>query len=167
VQYDLLKSKVVEFSVKNEPWVKYKLEDRTIFFVKFVLIKVFRTSEYDASGQPIYAWNSQNVLTTISTEESRAAPSNPLPISTNAADYHVTPVDFERVGPEQWNVYELSDGALLRIKPEVVSVVRTDKYTADGEPFYILSTNPINRIRVPANLLRKQAPVTQKEEIYR
>lgn len=167
-QYGLSKSKAVEFSVKNEPWVKYKLEDRTTLFAKFIMIKVYKTGEYDANGQPIYAWSSQNLITTIAAEENRGTPSDSPPVSTNATDYQVTPVDFERVGSEQWNIYELSDGALLRVKLEVMNVARTDKYSADGEPFYLVGSGPLTRVKVPPELLRKQTSVlSQKKDIYR
>lgn len=163
-QYDVARSDAVEFIVKSEPWTKYKLDDRTLLFVRFVMTKVYRTGAYDAANQPIYAWSSQNILTTIAQKEGRGTPSNPIPTSANVADYNVAAVDFERVGNEQWNVYELKDGTLLRIKLEVGSVFRTDKFTADGDPFYIVNTSNAVRFKVPPALLRKQSIKTVQQE---
>src|SRR5436309_15718597 len=64
-QADLTKANAVEFNVRDEPWVKYKLEDGTLLFGRLVIPKIFKADEYDPSGQPIYAWSSQNLFTTI------------------------------------------------------------------------------------------------------
>jgi hypothetical protein len=169
VSYDVARSEGVEFVVKNEPWTKYKLDDKTLLFARFVLAKVYRTGEYDAANQPIYAWSSQNLLTTIAPKELKGAPSNPPPMSVNVADYNVTAVDFEQAGNEQWNVYELKDGTLLRIKLEVGTIFRTEKFTADGDPFYIVNTSNAVRFKVPPALLRKQSikAAQQENKIYK
>ncbi|TMI45371.1 hypothetical protein E6H22_08405 [Candidatus Bathyarchaeota archaeon] len=64
-QADLTRANAIEFSVRDEPWVKYKLEDGTLLFGRLVIPKIFKAEEYDPSGQPIYAWSSQNMFTTI------------------------------------------------------------------------------------------------------
>lgn len=167
-QYDLSKADGVEFSAKSEPWVKYKLEDKTLLFARLVITKVYRTDQYDANGQPVYAWSSQNLFTTVAPKENRGTPSDPPPTSLNAADYDVTPVDFERAGSEQWNIYELKDKTVLRIKLEVTGVVRTDKFTVDGEPFYIVSSGALTRMKVPSELLQKRVPKsTTQKDIYK
>jgi len=65
-------------------------------------------------------------------------------------------VDFERIGPERWKVYELSDGTILRAKLEVTGILRTDKYGPDGDPLYVVNNKPITRVKVPENLIMKQ-----------
>ena len=167
-QYDLSKAEGVEFSAKSEPLVKYKLEDRTLLFARLIITKVYRTDQYDVNGQPVYAWSSQNLFTTVAPKENKGTPSDPPPISLNPADYNVTPVDFERVGSEQWNIYELKDKTVLRIKLEVTGVVKTDKFAVDGDPFYIVSSGALTRMKVPSELLKKQVPKTAPQrDIYK
>ncbi len=167
-QYDLSKGDAVEFSVKGEPWVKYRLEDGALLFGRLIVTKIVRTGEYDATGQPIYAWISQNLFSTICPKNLKGRPSSPPPASMDPKDYNVTPVDFEREGDEQWNAYEVSDGCLLRIKLEVTSVARTDKYTFDSDPYYIVNTQTVSTLKVPKNLLRKQTPKPEEQkDIYR
>ncbi len=54
-QADLTKANAIEFSVRDESWIKYKLEDGTQLFGRLVTPKIFKADEYDPSGQPIYA----------------------------------------------------------------------------------------------------------------
>src|SRR5881409_1152210 len=78
-QADLTKANAVEFNVRDEPWVKYKLEDGTLLFGRLVIPKIFKADEYDPRGQPIYAWSSQNLFTTICPRTLRGMPTNPPP----------------------------------------------------------------------------------------
>ncbi|MBI4258258.1 MAG: hypothetical protein HY619_04820 [Thaumarchaeota archaeon] len=168
-QYDLSKGEAIEFSVKSEPWVKYKLEDGTSLFGRLVITKIVRMNEYDASGQPVYAWLSQNLFSTLCSKDLKGTPSTPPPTSPDPKDFNVSPIDFERIGGEQWNIYEFSDGSLLRIKLEVTNVLRTDKYTFDGDPYYIINTQTVSRIKVPSSLLKKPnlKASAQQKDFYR
>ena len=155
-QADLTKANAIEFNARDEPWIKYKLEDGTLLFSRLIIPKFFRADEYDPSGQPIYAWSSQNLFSTICPRPLRGAPTNPPPTSIDPSMTNTTVVDFERVGPERWNVYELSDGTVLRAKLEITSILRTDKYGPDGDPLYVVNHQPITRLKVPESLVKKQ-----------
>ena len=126
-QADLTKANAIEFGVRDEPWIKYKLEDGTLLFGRLVIPKIFRADEYDPSGQPIYARSSQNLFTTICPRPLRGTPTNPPPTSIDPSTTNTTSVDFERVGPERRNVYEPSDGTVLRAK------LGSHRYTSDGQ----------------------------------
>jgi len=65
-QVDLTKADAVEFSMKDEPWVKYKLEDGTSLFGRLIITKIFRGTDYDPTGQPSKAWSSSTIFTSIS-----------------------------------------------------------------------------------------------------
>ena len=162
-QVDLTKADAVEFSMKDEPWVKYKLEDGTSLFGRLIITKVFRGTDYDATGQPVYAWSSQNLFTTISPKTLKNAPTNPLPTTLDPNSVNTTHVDFERIGIEKWNVYELSDGSVLRAKLEITGILRTDKYGPDGEPLYIVNAQLIPRIKVPESLIKRRPQLPRQE----
>ncbi|HYY90772.1 MAG TPA: hypothetical protein VE955_02155 [Candidatus Dormibacteraeota bacterium] len=155
-QVDLTKANAIDFSVREEPWIKYKLEDGTLLLGRLIIPKIFRADEYDLSGQPIYAWSSQNMFTTICPKSLRGKPTSPPPTSLDPATTSTTMVDFERIGPERWNVYELSDGTLLRAKLEITGILRTDKFGPDGDPLYVVNHQPISRLKVPEKLIKKQ-----------
>jgi len=86
----------------------------------------------------------------------RGTPTNPPQVSIDPRTTSTIPVDFEQVGPERWNVYELSDGTVLRAKLEITSILRTDKYGPDGDPLYVVNHQPITRLKVKKTLIKKQ-----------
>jgi hypothetical protein len=166
-QVDLTRADPVEFSMKDEPWVKYKLEDGTSLFGRLIITKIFRGTDYDRTGQPIYAWSSQNLFTTISPKTLKNTPTNPPPTALDPSTVNTTHVDFERVGAERWNVYELSDGSVLRAKLEITGILRTDKYGPDGEPLYVVNAQMIPRIKVPQTLIRRQPQAPRQERDHK
>lgn len=161
-QADLTKANAIEFQVRDEPWIKYKLEDGTILSGRVIIPKVFKADEYDQNGQPIYAWSSQNLFTTICPRPLRGKPTNPPPTTIDPTKTRTHGVDFERVGPERWNVYEFSDGTILRAKLEITSILRTELYGPDGDPLYIVNHQPITRLKVPEKLISRQ-PIVSKD----
>ena len=163
-QVDLTKADAVEFSMKDEPWVKYKLEDGTSLFGRLIITKIFRGTDYDPTGQPVYAWSSQNLFTTISPKALKGTPTNPPPTTLDPGSVNTTHVDFERVGAERWNVYELTDGSVLRAKLEITGILRTDKYGPDGEPLYVVNAQMIPRIKVPETLIKRQQAQASKQD---
>lgn len=64
---------------------------------------------------------------------------------------------------EKWSEVVLTDGATLRIKPNVISVTRLDgQYDNEGNPMYALSSSQqMTVINVPAHL-RKQTAASGK-----
>ncbi len=162
-QVDMTKATAIEFAVKDEPWVKYKLEDGTLLFGRLIIPKIFRSNDYDPMGNPIYAWSSQNLFTTICPKVLRGTPTVPVPTTLDPRTVNTTAVDFERVGLERWNVYELSDGSVLRAKLEITGIMRTDKHGPDGDPLYIVNTQPIPRLKVAETLVKKQKATKQQD----
>src|SRR5207253_7680243 len=156
VQVDLTKANAIEFTTKDEPWIKYKLDDGTVLFGRLVIAKIFRGEEYDPAGQPVYAWSSQNLFTTIVPRPLRGTPTNPPPTSLEPNTTNTTQVDFERVGPERWNVYEISDGSVLRAKLEITGILRTARMDrTEARP--TSSTNRPSQARSgPPNRVRRQ-----------
>src|SRR5881397_3374785 len=165
VQVDLTKANAIEFTTRDEPWIKYKLDDGTLLFGRLVIAKIFRGEEYDPAGQPVYAWSSQNLFATIVPKPLRGTPTNPPPTALDPNTTNTTQVDFERVGPERWNVYEISDGSVLRAKLEITGILRTDKYGPDGDPLYVVNAQMIPRIKVPESLIKRhQQPPRQERD---
>jgi hypothetical protein len=57
---------------------------------------------------------------------------------------------------ETWNTYLLDDGATLRLKTVLVSVLRlADAYDQDGNPVYVTRAQNLAVADAPANLRRK------------
>ena len=56
----------------------------------------------------------------------------------------------------------MSDGSVLRATLEITGILRTDKYGPDGDPLYIINNQPIQRMKVAENLIKKQK-IPQRE----
>ena len=66
-----------------------------------------------------------------------------------------TLVDFETIR-EEYNAYKLADGAMVRMKTVVTSIIRTEEFTPDGEPMYIVNSQNVLVADVPDELKRPQ-----------
>jgi hypothetical protein len=66
-----------------------------------------------------------------------------------------TLVDFETVR-EEYNTYKLSDGATVRMKTVVTSIIRTQEFNPDGEPVYIVNSQNVLVADVPDELKRME-----------
>ena len=160
-QFDPTRSDAIEFTVRNEPWVKYELEDGSLLFTRLVVTKIYKTNQYDAAGQPVYGWSTQSLFSTVCKKEIKGTPSS-VPITTiDSREYDATPVDFQKVGDEEWNVYQVADGTVISLKIEVSSVMKTEKFLPDGDPFYIVNSGVLPKVKVPPILLKRQRPVQQ------
>ena len=42
---------------------------------------------------------------------------------------------------ERWTEARLADGTVLRVRPVVASVTRTGRFTAEGEPVYVVNSH--------------------------
>ena len=62
-----------------------------------------------------------------------------------------TLVDFETIREED-NSYRLSDGSLIRMKTVVTNIIRTDEFTPNGEPIYIVNSQNVLVADVPDEL---------------
>lgn len=64
-------------------------------------------------------------------------------------------LDFREV-EEHWNIYQLEDGSLLKVKLVLIGVKRLKKYNPDGTPIYLINSQNIVRVvRIPPELKAK------------
>jgi len=60
---------------------------------------------------------------------------------------------------ENWNIYKLSDGSILKVKLIIKGVKRMKKWKKCGEPIYLLSTTTVQRLsNIPNEFKRKGKP---------
>lgn len=66
-----------------------------------------------------------------------------------------TDVDFNEE-QENWNVYTLEDGTILKVKLVLRGVKRLNRYEPDGNPIYVInSINVVRTVNVPKDLRKK------------
>jgi len=156
----------VDFDIAKEDWNEYKLEDETLLKIKFLLIKVVKSNEYDDVGNPVYSTNSQNIIGVFSPKHLRGTPDerkySPEELSSSIVKEDL---GFETI-KENWNVYRLKDGTTLSIKLVLSSLSRTSKFDSRGEPIYIVQTQPIFKGKVPPQLKKKTIISVEKPSPY-
>ncbi|MHA1137257.1 MAG: hypothetical protein ACTSSE_12295 [Candidatus Thorarchaeota archaeon] len=72
----------------------------------------------------------------------------------------VTELNFDPI-TEGWNVYKLSDGSTLNIRPIIFKVYHTHQLTIEGAPILGFAASNIVSARVPDIL--KKTPITEGE----
>jgi hypothetical protein len=121
----------MEFSIEEERWNEYELNDGARIRGRVILQKIVR----DPNNPNRFSFKFGNVMWVVfAPAHMRGEPSpNPQDLA-NAQRYQV----HINNSNELWNVYRvIRTGQVLRIKLEVVNVSRyTDRYDADGMPIY-------------------------------
>ena len=56
---------------------------------------------------------------------------------------------------EPWSEYQLEDGSVVRVRPVVSRVLKTEEFDSDGNPIYQLSVANVVFVDVPENVKRK------------
>lgn len=44
---------------------------------------------------------------------------------------------------ENWSEYKLEDGTIIKLKPVVTKIIKTDKKKSDGTPVYSVTFQPV------------------------
>lgn len=121
----------------------YKLNDGTIIRA---LVQV-NSLVPDPKNPDGFSVNQNNLVIAYVPKEKRNPisfqPYNPAELEQNIVDQDV---DFE-VLRENFSVYELSNNMVLSVKTVVGQIRKTKFYTKEGEPVYIINTNPIIKVK--------------------
>ncbi|NWG08795.1 MAG: hypothetical protein HXX80_00520 [Nitrososphaerales archaeon] len=65
------KGKAIGFKPLMEEWSHYSLDDGNILGVRIIVSKVMKTDQLDATGLPIYVFQSTNVVQVLTQDEYR------------------------------------------------------------------------------------------------
>jgi hypothetical protein len=165
-------AEIVDFRVMNEDWQTYELSDESRLKVKLVLTQVWRarTQVNPITGEPLYMWNTLNALSLLSFPETLRGQSTTMQITPEIVAQNIDrPVDFEIVGKEdEWNVYNLMDTSVLRLRLNITGISRTKLRGQAGEPVYSVATGTPNyRIKIAESLIRKPpSQPSSKSQVY-
>ena len=62
-------------------------------------------------------------------------------------------VEMDFKAKEEWNVYELSDGTILRMKPVTTTILKVlDEYDDAGNPAYMVQSSNVLGVSSPEEL---------------
>ena len=158
-EFNALDAELVDFKVESEHWQYYDLSDGSKLKIKLVLTQVLRSrNQVNKIGEPIYSWNAPTFLSIVSCLNRLRSQPTDIPITPDhIADSIDVEVDFKKVNQnDEWNVYILTDGTTLQLKPKVNGIARTKLKGQAGEPIYTVATgNPMYKIKISSGLIRK------------
>lgn len=159
----------IQFDVIKEDWNVYKLPDGTILKTKIVLIKTVR--EINPAKNIGYNFNTQNHVAVFAPNDKKGAPTT-KPLSPQELQLSATDdMDFETM-KEDWNVYQLEDGARIEIKLIVTRIGKTDKFDPMGSPIFLTQTQTVIKPKIPKELQKsiisttKTSKTEQRETSY-
>lgn len=164
VPFNWKDAEILDFKVMNEDWQLYELSDHSKLKIKLVLTQVWRgrTQVHPLTGEPLYMWNTINAVSLLSFPEELRGQTTSATITPEMMAQNIErSVDYELSGrQDEWNVYNLSDNSVLRLRLNLSAVMRTKLRGLAGEPVYTIGTGMPNfRLKVPEELVRK--PKTQ------
>jgi hypothetical protein len=168
IPFDWKEAQVIDFKVMNEDWQTYELSDKSQLKVKMILTQVWRakTQVNPMTGEPLYMWNTINALALLSFPETLRGQSTTGQITPQMIAQNIEhTVDFEMLGKQnEWNVYNLTDGSVLRLRLNITGVSRTKLRGLAGEPIYNVATGvPNYRLTVAENLIRMPSGQTSSK----
>jgi hypothetical protein len=74
-------------------------------------------------------------------------------IKVNYQGKLVDAVEMEFKAKEEWNIYELSDGTILRMKPVATTIIKVlNEYDPSGNPSYMLQSSNVLGVSAPEEL---------------
>jgi len=122
--------------------------------MKLVVVKISREG-IDEVGNPIYGITSRVVLGFLPPKELKGPPSDKKYSPEEILDSIVQEdLRFEKI-KEDWNVYKLKDGAILKIKVIPTMVNKTKLFDNKGEPIYQVQHQLVMKGHIPKELRKK------------
>ena len=91
-------------------------------------------------------------LSSLSESEDDALPKKTYPFENRQVLGEA--VEFEAT-TEPWSQFKLADGSVVKVKSVLLSVVRLDEFTPQGDPVYQFQMQQIVGVVVPDSLKRK------------
>lgn len=141
------RGKSLDFDVVSEPWNKYEItNDGTILKTKYIMKSVFRImrddkAQYTGDGQP---------LSVIVVPENLRKEPDTKTYSPEELKKSIIKDDMRyRTLAEEWNEYQIDDGANVRVKTTVTRIARTSKFDRNGDPIYLVDTNLMIQVKGP------------------
>lgn len=156
-----ISGKDLDFKVLKEDWNVYGSSDGSIIKVRFVLLKVIKTTEYGPDGEPVYGFASQNIIACKSPKNLMGRPTTPPPTQERLASEEMTEVAFTSK-TENWNEYLVEDGTRLRIKLVVAKIKRTKFFDPMGYPVYNVVASTVTSVTAPNSLKKPPLRTTRK-----
>jgi len=134
----------VEFRTINEGWSMYELADGSVLRGRIIVLKIMKLGPHE------YGFKASSVFAVDPPEKLKGPPSGER-FSPEELEKSIVEEDIEfKTIKEEWNVFKVND-EMLFVKLVISKVSRTDKYDGDGDPIYLINSQPIIKIKKTAS----------------
>jgi|SRR5208337_4759442 len=142
---------VLDFKVQKENWVYLNLSDDSKLKVKLTVSQFFKSRKrVDQRGKPLYPADVHLLLAVATYPEALRGPPSEKGLTGKVEEEVQHEIE---AGQDEWNVYLLSDGAIVRLHFNIQKVVRTNFRGISGEPRYEILGKLEPRTTIPKNLI--------------
>jgi len=172
---ELKEYKYIPFKVERELWARYRLEDNTILKVKVVLVNVrmnvslveaLKKQRETKEKVPVGMHVQVHIVIGVEVPPDLRGPPDTKIYSPSELANSVIQEDLEpeRLDPTTWvSIYELQNEMKLKVQHTLVDVSKTDKYEANGDPIYLVSSSADIKVIMPKKY-RPAREITPKIE---
>jgi hypothetical protein len=134
----------VDFSIVNEDWSRYIVNDGTVIRVRIMVRKILRTAEVNPQGYPNFSIESMNVVSALVPDRLKGEPSKE-PWNPKVDRGEETKFDTME---EKWQIYHTHDGFKISVRPVVTKIFSYNKYNELREPIYNLNIQQILNVDI-------------------
>jgi len=157
----LAKAKFVNFRIAKEDWSLYRIEDGSILRARVLLAGVLSDGNLEDIEKQIVAgqkpklgltFRSRNLFEIEPPPELRGTPDSKMyPIEELKKSIVDEEMDFETM-KETWNLYELENGVILKMRISPVAISKTSKFESAGMPIYTVDSSMDVKAEMPEHL---------------
>lgn len=136
----------VDFEVLVEDWTRYTLKNGTKLRIRVPVYKLYQTKEATISGYHNFGVSYTEVIVSALDVSDHGEPSTDMTIK---AEDVVGEVDVVARYEEKWQEYKTKGliPYIIRVRPVLTKVLKTNKYNAYGEVIYQVFTQNIIDIK--------------------
>lgn len=151
----------IAFQIKREDWDTFRLEDKTIIRARIILASVLMEGKLeDEIAKSQVGEKPKLRLALVPKIEYAVEPPQELRGDPDGRVYTQEQfrssvvhedMDFETV-KSSWNLYELENGMILKIRHSIIKIDKTSKYDSSGMPIYLINGSADVKIDLPDHL---------------
>lgn len=169
----MLTAKFVNFKIKREDWNLYKIEDGSLLRGRVVLSgvlaedleKIEKKIKMEQRPELKLKFRSDRIFAIEAPPELRGPPDFNIYTIEELRRFIINEdLDFETI-KETWNLYELENGIILKLRLSPTTIRRTSKFDSGGMPIYLIDAVVDAKIQLSKkmeNMIKRKTLAQQK-----
>ena len=152
----------VEFETVKEGWNEYKLSDGARLRTKLTLGKIATAPGVPVKDAMNYGFNTQVMVVAYVPQHMKGTSSGRALTPQEMANAVVEDLDFDQTRTAT-NEYLLENDVRIKLRMMLTRVGKTDQFTPDGSPLYMINHQIVPQIKLPKSFKRKKSKVSKSK----